>query len=94
MRMDTDQKRRTLYGKAGAYREKSYGVEYRTLSSFWLKTDDFINWAYTQTMRAVDKVNNLELLDNSLAERIELAINYNNQKSIDTLFKEFKLETA
>lgn len=33
-----DAERRTMYGKAGAYRPKTYGVEYRTPSNKWLKT--------------------------------------------------------
>lgn len=33
---DSDNTRRTYYGQAGAYRPKSYGVEYRVLSNFWL----------------------------------------------------------
>lgn len=33
---DSDTKRRKLYGKAGAFRPKKYGIEYRTLSNQWV----------------------------------------------------------
>lgn len=33
---DGDKERRKTYGKAGAIRYKPYGVEYRTLSNFWV----------------------------------------------------------
>lgn len=34
---DDDKERRKLYGQPGAFRPKSYGLEYRVLSNFWLK---------------------------------------------------------
>lgn len=46
--LDKDNERRQLYGKAGAFRPKPYGVEYRVLSNFWLTDDKLIDWVYDQ----------------------------------------------
>lgn len=53
---DADRKRRSLYGKAGAFRPKSYGVEYRTLSNAWLKREDLVQYVYRQTVAAVESL--------------------------------------
>lgn len=39
-------KRRVIHGKAGTYRTKAYGLEYRTLSSFWLRDQETIRLVF------------------------------------------------
>lgn len=52
--VDTDSNRRTLYGKAGAHRPKFMekdgfnGIEYRTLSNFWLRSNQLMAYVYQQ----------------------------------------------
>lgn len=45
--------RRRIYGGAGAYRPKPYGMEYRTPSNHWTFTQDTVLWVYEQTKRAL-----------------------------------------
>lgn len=92
MKLDKDLDRRKLYGKAGAYRDKPYGLEYRTLSSFWLSSKELIDWAFDKTQLAVEKVNNLELIPQKIHELVQVAINRNNTKAIDRLVSEYQLE--
>jgi hypothetical protein len=53
---DDDVKRRELYGKAGACRPKSYGVEYRTLSNAWLNRKELMGWVYRQVQEGMDRL--------------------------------------
>lgn len=43
---DKDGTRRKLYGKAGAFRPKTYGMEYRVLSNRWLENESLIRWVF------------------------------------------------
>jgi hypothetical protein len=92
--MDTDKDRRRLYGKAGAHRPKPYGVEYRTLSSFWLGSAARVGWVYDQTMRAISMVDGENLLTEKDGARICKAINEQDYKTIRELEKDFNLQVA
>lgn len=50
---DKDGTRRQLYGKAGAFRPKSYGMEYRVLSNRWLDNPELIKWVYNTVQVAM-----------------------------------------
>lgn len=92
--MDTDTKRRKLYGKAGAFRYKSYGLEYRVLSNFWLVKPEKIKWAYASVIAAMDKfINGFSLTQNE-AEEIRDVINTSNTLKANQLIKKYKLTLA
>jgi hypothetical protein len=49
-------KRRDLYGKAGAFRPKSYGVEYRTMSNMWLKNTSMMAAVFITSHRSFNNL--------------------------------------
>lgn len=49
---DRDTERRALYGKAGAFRPKPYGVEYRTLSNAWVNNVDLRKVVYEAALQS------------------------------------------
>lgn len=42
-------KRQRYYGPWGAFRPKTYGMEYRSLSNFWLQSEALTRWIYQRT---------------------------------------------
>ena len=54
--IDKDHERKKFYGRAGAFRNKHYGVEYRVLSNFWLKSERHMRWVFRSARRAAEEV--------------------------------------
>lgn len=51
---DKDDKRRDMYGKAGSFRPKVYGMEYRTLSNKWIFNPSLVKFVFEATKKAVE----------------------------------------
>lgn len=88
--MDDGEMRKKLYGSAGACRVKSYGVEYRTLSNFWIFKKPLIRWVWNNTQRALDS--DLDVMAEQA--RIFEAINNNNKEVAHELVKQYNLEVV
>ena len=52
--IEPNSKRSELYGKAGCFRPKPYGFEYRTPSNFWLKSSALINEMYSKALYCIN----------------------------------------
>ena len=50
--MAQDTVRKKYYGRAGSYRPKPYGAEYRVLNNFWLSSTERMEWVFTNAKRA------------------------------------------
>lgn len=55
--MDVDDYRKEIYGTPGRYRNKSFGVEYRSLSNFWISSPQMIEWVFNQVNAAINFIN-------------------------------------
>ena len=88
--LDSDTKRKTMYGKAGSFRFKKYGIEYRTLSNFWIKNDKSIEWIYDRVLKAVELVNSgkIDNLISKYSSQVQNVIDENDiEGSIELLTK-------
>ena len=88
---DSDQNRRLLYGKAGCIRQKSYGIEYRTLSNFWLKSNELIDMVFSQSVQAIKFVDSGNTIPKQDALKIIKCINNSDQRLLSELTEKYGL---
>ena len=83
--------RRQLYGAHGAYRPKPYGVEYRTLSNFWIFSPKYMKWVWDETANALATVaNGYDVLDTRVCECIDTG----NRELAEALVKQYHLKVV
>ena len=92
--LDDDTERKKLYGKAGCFRFCAWGIEYRSLSNFWIKSDESLKWAWNTTMKAIELVNSGKIEEvKELGNYIVEAINTNNKELAQELLNKIEIIT-
>lgn len=91
LEFDHDEDRRLLYGKAGAFRKKPYGVEYRTASNAWIENNDRIQWVWDQTEKALEFVKAGNKITKEQGELIQKCINTSDRAALEIIKQEFQL---
>jgi hypothetical protein len=83
-----DDNRNGNYGEYGAYRNKPYGVEVRSLGGFFTK-DEYLDWVYSQTIKTMKFISDptnlrkLQMLSAPRFTKVEYSfLNINLEKQI------------
>lgn len=92
-KLDPGTLRRKLYGKAGCFRPKEYGCEYRTLSNFWIFSPEMIKWIYDQTQKAINFVEEGKTIEENHGLAIQNCINENDEEAYAFLAETYRFNT-
>ena len=87
--LDDDVERRKVYGKAGAFRIKDYGVEHRVMSNYWIRENFLVQWVFQQTQLAIARLNDKAFLRFVLdsSKQIQEAINNCDKEQANVLVR-------
>ena len=80
-----DYDRRTMYGKAGSYRNKEYGVECRSLGGYFLKNKTTIHDVWNRVQRVLKAFNSGERVSTAEFAEIKQIINTKDKTKIKEL---------
>lgn len=88
---DDNVKRRRMYGAAGAFRAKPYGVEYRVLSNAWVKDVALQKWVFRAVHTAVERMENGDFLADTFGD-IQHIINNSDVGAAKAIIKQSNIE--
>jgi hypothetical protein len=86
--MDYDDRRKEIYGTPGRFRHKSYGLEYRTLSNYWIDSFETVEWVFNQVNKAIEFFN----AGNTVPEDVPVAIDTNDKEKALILCKKYDIQ--
>lgn len=91
--IDRDNQRRKIYGAAGSYRDKDYGLEYRSLSNFWLSSEELMEWVFNNTNEAFNMSSRspISVSDMYSSKSVKKIINENNSSMARLFVEEFNI---
>jgi len=89
-----DIERKKLYGKAGSFRFKPYGLEFRSPSNYWIQSDTLVGKMWDNVNRAIDAYNNNFIIDEVFGEQVQMAINTCDVEACKKLLLTLKHEYA
>lgn len=88
--LDEDTQRRELYGKAGAFRNKQYGVEYRSLSNFWVAKSALRKWVFNEVQKATKMIEDGFSIPFAEGNAIRQAIDYGDMEAANYVREKFQ----
>lgn len=90
--IDTDTKRRSLYGKAGCFRHTMFGCEFRVLSGFFISDSKLTKYIFGQAFEAIKYLNEFGIDEiNNDKEWIVETINSGNIDEAKKIVSKYKI---
>ena len=86
---ETDTQRRQLYGKAGAFRPKGYGIEHRVLSNRWIANQGEMHRTLCDYQTAIAALNAGVKISEGDYDKVQEAINTPQTKLAELLYKKY-----